>query len=242
MPFTFSHPAAVLPFTYLSKRWISVTGLVIGSLSPDFEYFLRMKVYSVYSHTWVGLFWFDLPLTIILAFVFHLIVRNTLIENLPFFLKNRFITFKKFDWIKYCKQSFLIVIVSSIVGIATHILWDGFTHEKGQFVQAFDMLRNTFAFGKIDIPIYKLLQHLSTVIGGLMIIYAVFRLPVYRALIKQKSILPFWFSVGFIAVVIAVIRLIVSVDYKSYGNIVIAAITSVMIGLILTTAFFPRKI
>lgn len=29
MPFTFSHPAIVLPLTYLSNKWISVTGLVI---------------------------------------------------------------------------------------------------------------------------------------------------------------------------------------------------------------------
>ncbi|WP_113654854.1 DUF4184 family protein, partial [Pedobacter namyangjuensis] len=30
MPFTFSHPAIVLPLTYLPKKWFSLTGLVIG--------------------------------------------------------------------------------------------------------------------------------------------------------------------------------------------------------------------
>lgn len=59
MPFTFSHPAIVLPLTSLPKRCISVTGFVIGSLTPDFEYFIRMKVKSEYSHTISGLFWFD---------------------------------------------------------------------------------------------------------------------------------------------------------------------------------------
>ena len=41
MPFTFSHPAAVLPLRLLPRHWFSLTGLVIGSMVPDFEYFLR---------------------------------------------------------------------------------------------------------------------------------------------------------------------------------------------------------
>lgn len=58
MPFTFSHPAIILPFKYLPNRWISMTGLIIGSLTPDFEYFIRMKIESYYSHTNAGLFLF----------------------------------------------------------------------------------------------------------------------------------------------------------------------------------------
>ena len=54
MPFTFSHPAIVLPLKYLPKKWFSFTGLIIGSMTPDFEYFLRMKVKSDYSHTLNG--------------------------------------------------------------------------------------------------------------------------------------------------------------------------------------------
>jgi hypothetical protein len=42
MPFTFAHPAIVLPLKHLPKRWYSLTGLIIGSMTPDFEYFIRM--------------------------------------------------------------------------------------------------------------------------------------------------------------------------------------------------------
>lgn len=76
MPFTFSHPAIVLPITRLPNRFVSATGLIIGSLTPDFEYFLRLNLHSAYSHTIAGVFWFDLPLGIILAFLFHLIVKK----------------------------------------------------------------------------------------------------------------------------------------------------------------------
>src|SRR6478609_2941554 len=103
MPFTFSHPAIILPITYLPRKWFSLTGLVVGSLTPDFEYFIRMRVQSDYSHTLSGLFWFDLPLGILLAFIFHNIVRDSLFENLPLILKSRLIRFKQFDWNSYFK-------------------------------------------------------------------------------------------------------------------------------------------
>jgi hypothetical protein len=54
MPFTFSHPAIILPLKYFKKKWFSLTGLVIGSMTPDFEYFVRMRIQSNYSHTIEG--------------------------------------------------------------------------------------------------------------------------------------------------------------------------------------------
>src|SRR6188768_3414024 len=98
MPFTFSHPAIILPLTCLPRKWFSLTGLVIGSLTPDFEYFLRMKIQGHYSHTISGIFCFDLPLGILLAFIFHNVVRNSLFDNLPTILKSRLLAFKHFDW------------------------------------------------------------------------------------------------------------------------------------------------
>src|SRR5688572_151694 len=108
MPFTFAHPAIVLPLNYLGKRWISMTGLVIGSIIPDFEYFLRMKLRSEYSHTLAGIFWFDLPLTIFVAFIFHLIIRNPLIENSPKFLNQRLLNFENFNWLQHFKSHLFI--------------------------------------------------------------------------------------------------------------------------------------
>ena len=101
MPFTFTHPAIVLPLTFLPRKWYSLTGLVVGSLTPDFEYFLRMRIESNYSHTLSGLFWFDLPLGILLTFIFHNIVRDNLYDNLPFIFSSRLIKFKEFNWNNY---------------------------------------------------------------------------------------------------------------------------------------------
>ena len=72
MPFTFSHPAIVLPLLNRNKSRIlfSSTGLVIGSIIPDFESFIRFDQHKQYSHTWLGIFWFDLPLAILFSFIF----------------------------------------------------------------------------------------------------------------------------------------------------------------------------
>ncbi|MHC0443524.1 DUF4184 family protein, partial [Flavobacterium sp. 3-210] len=83
---------------YLPKSWFSLTALIIGSLTPDFEYFLRMKVKSDYSHTLSGIFWFDLPLALLLTFLFHNLTRNLLFQNLPSFIKNRILIYTDFDW------------------------------------------------------------------------------------------------------------------------------------------------
>ena len=141
MPFTFSHPAIVLPVTYLPKKWYSLSGLIVGSMTPDFEYFIRMKDYSKYSHTWKGLFWFDVPLGLILIFIFHNVVRDILIEYLPFSLNIRFSSFSKFNWNKYFQRNIIVVLISLIVGIASHIFWDSFTHSGGYFFETIPFLK-----------------------------------------------------------------------------------------------------
>ena len=219
-----------------------MTGLVIGSLAPDFEYFLRMRVYSSYSHTWTGLFWFDLPLTIILAFVFHSIVRDSLIDNLPKFLNRRLLVFKDFNWTQHFKENFLVVIASILFGVVTHIIWDNFTHEHGQFVQSIEGLQNTFTIAGYSIPAYKLLQHTSTIIGGLIIIYALLQLPIDENYQGENSIFRFWLLVSVITLAIVAGRLLTGLDYRQYGNVIVTIISGGLIGLMLTPKLIARKV
>lgn len=219
-----------------------MTGLVIGSLAPDFEYFFRMQVSSYYSHTWPGLLWFDLPLTIILAFVFHSLVRNSLIDNLPNFLAQRLVVFKNFNWIRHSKENLLVVIASILFGTATHIFWDNFTHENGQFVQIIDGLKNTFAVAGLSISVYQLLQHLSTIIGGLIVIYALFQLPIDKNFQREKNILRFWFLVSLITLTTLTVRLLTGLDYRQYGNVIVTIIAGGLLGLLLAPMLLRKKI
>jgi hypothetical protein len=42
MPFTFAHPAAVLPLRRFCPDRLVWSALVIGTVSPDLEYFVRL--------------------------------------------------------------------------------------------------------------------------------------------------------------------------------------------------------
>jgi len=233
MPFTFSHPAIVLPLTFLPRQWVSMTGLVIGSLTPDFEYFLRMRIKSNYSHTIDGLFWFDLPLGLLLAFIFHNLVRDSLFNNLPPFLKSRFSTFKQFDWNRHFKRNWLIVTISILIGAASHIFWDSFTHDHGYFVQTISALQNSVDFLGRQIPILKILQHSSTLLGGLVIAFAIYKLPTNKT--ENENInLKYWAILIGLTFTIITVRLLSGLDFKQYGNVIVTAISAGLISLTIT--------
>jgi len=240
MPFTFSHPAIVLPLTFLPRQWFSLTGLVIGSLTPDFEYFLRMKIQSNYSHSIGGLLWFDLPLGILLSFIFHNIVRDSLFDNLPKFLKSRLAKFKLFDWNNYFKRNWLVGTISVLIGAASHIFWDSFTHDHGYFVQIIPALTNTVDFFGRQIPILKILQHSSTLIGGLVIVFALFKLPPDKIITARLNI-KYWIILIALTLIIIAIRLLSGLDYKLYGHVLVTAISAGLISLTLTPWFTKQE-
>jgi hypothetical protein len=235
MPFTFSHPAIVLPLTFLPRQWFSLTGLVIGSLTPDFEYFLRMRIKSNYSHTIDGLFWFDLPLGLLLAFIFHNIVRDSLFNNLPTILNSRFLAVRQFDWNGHFKINWFIVTISILVGAASHIFWDSFTHDHGYFLQTIPALQNSVDFFGRQVPILKILQHSSTLLGGLAIAFAIYKLPTNEAeTIKENINLKYWTILAGLTLTIIAIRLFSGLELKQYGNVIVTIISAGLISLTLT--------
>lgn len=233
MPFTFSHPAIVLPLTYLPKKWISLTGLVIGSLTPDFEYFLRMRIESIYSHTIEGLFWFDLPLGLLLTFIFHNTVRNKLFDNLPSILKSRLSIYKGFKWNAHFKLNWFVVIISILIGAASHILWDSFTHTHGYFVEAIPSLTNTITLFSTNVAILKILQHSSTLIGGFIVAISIYRLPMKEE-VRINPEWKYWLIAIILTIIIISLRLLSGLEIRQYGNIIVTIISAGILSLILT--------
>ncbi len=240
MPFTLSHAALVLPATFLPKKTYSLTGLVIGSFVPDFEYFIRMRDYSIYSHTWLGLLWFDLPLAFMLAYIYHGVVRNALLENLPRGIYVRFLQTKQFNWAEYVKTNWFVVIISILLGAASHIFWDSFTHYDGYFVKLFPTLRHHVMIFGIWIPLYNLCQHLSTLVGGLVVIYYIFQLPKYEP-VNQKSNMNYWIYIMIISLIIIVLKLFAGLNYRSFDQTIITVISSGLMAITVTSLLFRAK-
>jgi len=242
MPFTFSHPAIVLPLIKARLK-LSATGLIIGSMIPDFEYFIRMRDRSRYSHTLTGIFWFDIPLALLVCFIYHLLVRNSLFDNLPSFLKDRFSVYKKFNWPRYFIKNWAIVLASVIIGAVSHILWDAVTHNTMFYVNQAD-LSTMMKIGKINLAGYKFLQLASTITGGLIVIYSIFAL---RRIHQPKTKIDYryWALVWFIAFFVFFLRFsrfgFHFYYFKYHRVIAVSAISSMMIGLILTPLLLKQR-
>jgi hypothetical protein len=233
MPFTFSHPAVVLPFRYIGKKYFSITGLVIGSIIPDFEYFLRVENRSHFSHTWPGVFWFDLPLGIIVCFVFHNIIRGPFIANAPYPLYTRFIRYHSFNWNKYYGNNWLKVMYSIIIGVVTHIIADKITHKSSNLVSSVPGLLETQEF--IDSPksIYRVIQVTFSIIGLALCALTVWQLPTTKQIQDYNPNYRYWSIItGIFSVMLVII--IYKQGYDT-TDLIVSTMSSLMAAFLLAS-------
>jgi hypothetical protein len=70
---------------------------------------------------------------------------------------------------------FVIIVVSLLIGSATHLIWDSFTHETGWVVMRFpSLLQPLLVIHDEPIRTFKLLQHGSSILGLLILSIAYF--------------------------------------------------------------------
>jgi hypothetical protein len=241
MPFTFSHPAAILPATLLPKRYYSLTGLIAGSVAPDFEYFIRMSVESDYSHTIAGIFWFNLPLAFLLAVIYHEIVRDPLIGSLPGFFRQRLEPFQSFEWMNYVKKNWPVVIGSIIIGSGSHLLWDSFTHAEGYFAQIIPWLSADYNILGHAIAGFKIAQHASTLAGMLVLLIYIYKLPADKASIKHNYT-GYWWIVVLITVLFIVLKVTFGIERHLANHIIIAGMSGSMFALVVTPVLLKVRI
>lgn len=228
MPFTFAHPAIVFPLKRLGKYRLDLTALVIGSMVPDFEYFLRLRVKSIYSHTLSGLFWFDLPLATVLYLIYQLWAKVPLIDNLPKFLNIRFAEYRSKPAIN--ARLFLIIIIPIIIGAATHLFWDSFTHPAGYFVTRWTVLHRQLTIMGHYVAIYKILQHSSTVIGLTIIAIVIAQLKPHPQM-RQYNRWYFWMVVFGVMLILLTVRFLTGLELKDYGDTIINIISGLLLGI-----------
>jgi drug/metabolite transporter superfamily protein YnfA len=209
MPFTFSHPALAIPIYLLYKRAFSLTGLIIGSITPDFEYFFRMeKGPSYYSHTLTGLLYFNLPVGLLIFLIFHRFVRRPLIVHLPSILFERFVPFCDLHWTHYVKGRWGTVLISILFGAATHLGWDGLVHEHGDFMYEWQHKLLFFQDWQHHTIIYTLTQSVHSLAGMIVLLIAVWWLPAKNQPHQRGNLIAYWGSVGVLTSVTVFLRLL----------------------------------
>jgi hypothetical protein len=239
MPFTFSHPSLVVPLLYAHRRykWLSATGLIIGSMAPDAEKFLRLKLASQHSHTIASIFYFSCPVSLGLAFVFHMLVRRPLIQHLPAPLYRRVSRYTNFDWPSYWRQHTWGVLLSIVIGATSHLFWDSFTHDNTLITSAVPESADFIRLGSKVMPVWQLVALVSTVIGALIIGYVVWKMPVNATVTvpDTSAVLSYWSIIAFIAACLET-GWVLAV-HPRWLNIGISTVTATMIGIIITSVY-----
>lgn len=163
MPFTLAHPAAVLPFRRFCPGRLNFAALALGSISPDFFYFLNFWNVGAFGHTILGSVLISLPVCLISYLVlrfYSVPISELLFEPFDKALVNGFAV----------KSSFLSLVISFLIGIWTHIIWDGFTHSHGFFVDRIPLLQQSVGyFNGHGIMTYSLFQYAGSAIGLLIL-------------------------------------------------------------------------
>ncbi|MGA2002995.1 MAG: DUF4184 family protein [Terriglobales bacterium] len=162
MPFTPAHAAAAFPFRRTRLVW---SALIIGTMAPDFEYFLRLTLEGRHGHSLSGVFLLTLPLALVTLWLFHEFVKGPLVELMPDGLERRLAGYRgKFRF--GGARRFALLVASILVGVLTHLAWDSFTHVKGWAVLHWQILQKQTHVPVLGAePVYKLLQYVSTIVG-----------------------------------------------------------------------------
>ncbi|BFV60352.1 hypothetical protein KCMC57_up54560 [Kitasatospora sp. CMC57] len=148
MPFTFSHPAAVLPLLdgARARGPLVAAGLMAGSMAPDVPFFADSLLRGCYGFGGVTHRWWAVPTVDVLiagglTWWWYGLVRPAA----------RPVQAERCGWFA----------ASAAIGAATHVCWDSFTHQGRAGVRALPVLNTEVA----GIPLYTLLQYGSSAAG-----------------------------------------------------------------------------
>ena len=170
MPWTLSHPAAVLPLRRLTPQPLDFPALVIGSMTPDMGYYIERFDLSDYAHTLPGSFFACLPTGLIMLLIFYFFCQP-ICYALPSPHRQALLPLCP-AW----PASLLrcgIILLSLLLGAWTHNFWDAFTHEHGWFVDRIPWLQQPlFQIRSTTIHMFLFLQELSTVVGFAIVVIA----------------------------------------------------------------------
>lgn len=166
VPFTLAHPAAAVPFRRLG---LVLSALVVGAIAPDLEYFIWLQPHSRFGHAMPGVLLITFPAAFLALWLFHACVKRGLAALLPIAAQRRLQPYLG-SFAFGGGRRFALIAASIAVGIATHLLWDMFTHRDTIAYQHWMWLQTMIALPEVGTrPVYKVLQYSSSLFGCLLL-------------------------------------------------------------------------
>jgi hypothetical protein len=163
VPFTPSHAAAVLPFVGTA---LPASALVIGSVAPDLPYYLPVDL-PWDTHTASAVVTVDLLLGGLAWVVWHALLAEPALAWAPGALRARLadVPLGLARRVRSARE-LLLTALALVVGAATHVLWDEFTHAGRWGTEHLPALARDWG----PLPGYRWLQYASGVLGAAVLI------------------------------------------------------------------------
>lgn len=138
---------------------------------PDLLYFVPIRSDRDFSHSLAGLVTLDLALGLLFVGLWRFVAAPVVRDLAPAPLRRRTpvprpLRLQESAW----------AVPGVVLGGLTHIVWDSFTHANGWMVQ-----RIPFLTWDVGIPVFKLAQYGSGVLGCAVLLAFALRLPVVRS-------------------------------------------------------------
>ena len=131
MPFTVSHPAAVLPFLGTP---LPMSALVAGSMAPDSAYYVPGRVFGFdpETHHFSGVLGVDLYLGLLLWALWHAVLAGPALAAAPAAVRARFGHVPIGIRARLRRPVDLLLVPAAVaLGAASHVVLDNFTHPWG---------------------------------------------------------------------------------------------------------------
>lgn len=167
MPFTPSHAVIALPFR---RTPLVPPAIAVGAMTPDLPLFLRGYGPSYgFTHATTNLVWTTL-IAAVLLLVWRMVLRPASVELMPAAIAARLPAQWRSTGPEALRETFaprerfgspLLLVLSLMLGVLSHIVWDAFTHEERWGVELLPVLAERWG------PLlgYKWLQYGTAVLG-----------------------------------------------------------------------------
>lgn len=172
MPFTPSHAVVALPFV---RTPLVPAAIAIGAMTPDLPLFLRgVGLRYSFTHTFENVLWTAL-VAFVLFLLWRVLLRPAVGELSPLSLARRLPAEWQQTGITAARSAVgvgeprraypVLLAVSLILGVLSHIVWDLFTHEGRWGVEILPALGTMWG----PLTGFKWLQHGSSAAGLLIL-------------------------------------------------------------------------
>jgi hypothetical protein len=160
VPFTISHAVVALPFR---RSVLPVAAVAVGAMTPDAVLFAPVLPPYGFTHSWLGVVTVDLAVSLVLLAAWWFLVRPAWTPVLPARYRAQLPGWDRPERVPPARIP--PVVVACLLGSATHVVWDAFSHRDGWAVALLPALRSDVG----GHPVYSLVQDGSSA-GGLLLL------------------------------------------------------------------------